>query len=266
MTPAPAPAPAPRTDITHRRVLVTGGAVRIGRAIVQTLAAQGWAVAIHCRSSRAEADALAASLGSPAHVVTGDLADEAQTRAVYAQARDALGGALGAVINNASLFEYDAADTATRESWDAHMETNLRAPFVLSQLLAADVADGQRGAVVNILDQRVLNLTPHFTSYTVSKAALWTLTQTMALGLAPRVRVNAVGPGPTLKSIHQTAAQFAAQNARVPLGDGAGPQDIADAVVYLLSARSVTGQMIAVDGGEHLGWGQVVVDGPLGRD
>ncbi|MGY8958651.1 MAG: SDR family oxidoreductase, partial [Alphaproteobacteria bacterium] len=141
-----------------------------------------------------------------------------------------------------------------RESWDVHMEVNLRAPFVLSQHMAAALPDGADGVIVNILDQRVWNLPPGFTSYTLSKAGLWTLTQTLALALAPRIRVNAIGPGPTMPSARQTETQFALQQASVPLKHGAPPEEVCQAVQYIVNARSMTGQMIALDGGQHLGW------------
>ena len=151
-------------------------------------------------------------------------------------------------------FERDDAHTATRESWDLHMQVNLRAPFVLTQAFARRLPDGWHGNVINILDQRVWNLTPFFTSYTVSKAALWALTQTLAMALAPRVRVNAVGPGPTLPSSRQTEEQFIRQWSSLPLARQVQPQEICDAVSFILGAPSMTGQMIAIDGGQHLGW------------
>jgi NAD(P)-dependent dehydrogenase (short-subunit alcohol dehydrogenase family) len=152
------------------------------------------------------------------------------------------------------MFERDEAMTVTRSSWDLHMETNLRAPFVLSQGFAAQLPDGHSGSIVNIVDQRVWNLTPHFTSYTVSKAGLWALTQTLALALAPRVRVNAIGPGPTLPSKHQTAEEFAEQCRSMPLQRGAALAEMAAALKFILASPSMTGQMIALDGGQHLCW------------
>jgi NAD(P)-dependent dehydrogenase (short-subunit alcohol dehydrogenase family) len=154
------------------------------------------------------------------------------------------------------VFERDEALTVTRASWDAHLETNLRAPFVLMQEFARNLPANASGAIVNILDERVWNLTPHFVSYTLSKAGLWTLTQVMAMALAPRIRVNAIGPGPTLPSPRQSAEQFARQGAAVPLKRGATPEEIAAAVRFVVGAASLTGQMIALDGGQHLGWAQ----------
>ena len=158
------------------------------------------------------------------------------------------------LVNNASLFERDEVLTATRDSWDQHMEVNLRAPFVLSQDFARQLPGGAAGHIVNILDQRVRNLTPHFTSYTLSKSGLWTLTRTLALALAPRIRVNGVAPGPVLPSPRQTQAQFDAQARATPLGRATAPEEIAAAVLFLLAAPSVTGQMLALDGGQHLNW------------
>jgi hypothetical protein len=159
-------------------------------------------------------------------------------------------------VNSASCFERDEVADMTRESWDRHLEPNLRAPLVLAQGFAEALPVGRCGVIVNLLDERVWNLTPHFISYTVSKSALWTLTRTLALALAPRIRVNGIGPGPTLPSARQSAEQFARQCASVPLGRGTSPDEICQAIQFLLAAGSVTGQMIALDGGQHLGWAQ----------
>jgi len=242
------------TDTPRGAALVTGGSRRIGRAIVLALAGRGHDVAIHHRSSPEDAEAVAAevrALGRRATVVSADLTDEAQVRTLTPAATAAL-GPLSILINNASVFEDDRVGSLERASWDRHMETNLRAPLVLIEAFAAQAPDGS--AVVNLLDQRVLKPDPRFISYALSRNGLWWATRTMAQALAPRIRVNGVGPGPTLKSIHQTEADFAAEAAAVPLGQGAAPQDIAAAVLYLIDARSVTGQMIAVDGGQHLAW------------
>ncbi len=241
-----------------RTALVTGGGKRIGRGVCLALGKAGFAVAVHCNTSRAEADATASDIrkaGGTAIVLRAALDDEAAVKRLIPDATAAL-GPIGLLINNASLFERDEWDNATRESWDAHLETNLRAPFVLMQDFAKHLPSEARGLVVNLLDERVWSLTPHFVSYTVSKAALWTLTQTMALALAPRIRVNAVGPGPTLPSSRQTQAQFDAQCAAVPLRHGSSPEEIAAAVLAMLDLPSMTGQMIALDGGQHMLWGE----------
>jgi len=239
-----------------RNALVTGAARRIGRAIALDLASAGYGVVVHYDRSEAEARAVAeeARAGGARAVALGcDLSDESAVGGLIACATDAL-GPLDCLINNASRFENDAVDTVTRESWDAHMETNLRAPFVLTQKFAAALPDSASGNVVNILDQRVWNLTPHFTSYTLSKAGLWTLTRTLALALAPRIRVNAVGPGPTLPSPRQTEEQFRRQAESTPLGRATTPQEICAAIRFILAAPAMTGQMIGLDSGQHLGW------------
>lgn len=236
--------------------LITGAAKRIGRTIALALAKDGYAVAIHYNSSAKDADALVSEVvnsGGKAIALQADLAVEKEVLTLIPRATKAL-GALGLVVNNASLFDRDEAMSVTRETWDAHMEANLRAPFVLIQGLAAQLPADAEGVAVNILDERVLNLTPHFVSYTLSKAGLWTLTQTLALALAPRVRVVGIGPGPTLPSPRQSAAQFARQAGAMPLKRGASPDEVAEAVRFILTARSMTGSIIMLDGGQHLAW------------
>ncbi|AOX16204.1 SDR family oxidoreductase [Kozakia baliensis] len=243
----PIPADIPRA------ALVTGGAKRIGRAMVEALAAQGFAVAIHYRSSRKEAEALLADIGGRGCVVEADLAQEAEVLSLAATVEREL-GPMGVLVNNASVFERDEWNDTTRESWDRHLEPNLRAPFVLTQAFANSLPKEAHGMVLNILDQRVWNLTPHFISYTVSKSALWTLTQSLALALAPRIRVNAIGPGPVLPAPGQSDAHFNTMRDKTPLGIGATPEEIARAALSLLCLPSVTGQMVALDGGQHLQW------------
>ena len=239
---------------TPPAALVTGAAKRIGRAIALSLGRQGWAVAVHHRRSPDEAAAVAAEIaaaGGRAVTLAADLSHEDETQGLMARAAERL-GPIGCLVNNASLFEPDEALTVSRASWDAHMETNLRAPLVLTQAFARQLPKDAEGAVINMIDQRVVNLTSHFISYTTSRAALWTLTQTLALALAPRIRVNAIGPGPTLPSPRQSQADFARQCAAMPLGRGATPDEIAQAVLFILQARSMTGELIALDGGQHL--------------
>ena len=236
--------------------LVTGGAARLGRAIALRLAGSGVSVAVHARRSLADAEETASAcrgLGVSAVVLDADLADERAVTTLVARAAAAL-GPIGILVNNASVFERDEWDDTTRESWDRHLEPNLRAPFVLTQAFAHALPPDRQGAVINILDQRVWSLTPHFVSYTISKAGLWALTQSMALALAPRIRVNAVGPGPAAPSARQSDAQFRRQCQSLPLGHGTSPEEVADAVLALLALPSVTGQMIATDGGQHLQW------------
>lgn len=240
-----------------RTALVTGGAKRIGRALVERLARERLAVAIHCNASRADADELAAAIereGGRACVVVGDLAEAGAVAGLVAAASEGLGRPIDLLVNNASVFEPDGIADLDRAAFERTLAINLTAPLVLARDLAAGLPEGAEGLVVNLLDQRVWKETPAFFSYQISKSALWTATRTMAQALAPRVRVCAIGPGPTLVGPRQHPADFARQSASVPLRHGGGPDEIADALVYLLRARSVTGQMIAVDGGQHLAW------------
>ena len=245
---AAAPAALPRA------ALVTGAARRIGAALAQDLAANGWKVAVHYHRSRDEAERLCqeiAEAGGRAVALGANLRDEAAVSRLVGDAAAAL-GPLGLLVNNASVFEFDDAASASRASWDLHLETNLRAPFVLTQRFAAALPAEAAGLVVNLLDTRVWNLAPGYLSYTLSKAGLWTLTQTLAQALAPRIRVNAIGPGPTLPSRGQSAADFQARRAGLPLGTGPDPGEIAQALRFLIAAPSMTGQMIGLDGGDHL--------------
>ncbi len=237
--------------------LVTGAGKRIGRALALTIADADYDVAVHYNSSSKDADdvvALIKAKGRKAVALRANLSQEASVSTLIKQASDAL-GPLNLLINSASAFQHDDVASMTRDSWDLHMEVNLRAPAKLSQDFAAQTLIGSDNLIVNIIDQRVLKLTPQFISYTASKAALWALTRTMAQGLGPAgIRVNAIGPGPTLKNPRQSDEDWRRQNEATILGHGADPKDICGALVYLLSARSVTGQLIAVDGGQHLSW------------
>ena len=241
---------------TPRTALVTGAAKRLGRAIAIDLAAAGWNLALHYNTSETDARETAEAVsrtGRRVALLKADLACEAETQALVARATAEL-GPLTALVNSASLFENDDWQSASRASWDAHMEVNQRAPFVLSQAFAAALPEGMGGAIVNLVDQRVLKPTPQFMTYSLSKAGLHWLTVTLAQGLAPRIRVNAVGPGPTMRNERQSEADFARQREATVLGCGAEPDDVCAAVRYLLDAPAVTGQMIAVDGGQHLVW------------
>jgi NAD(P)-dependent dehydrogenase (short-subunit alcohol dehydrogenase family) len=236
--------------------LVTGGAKRIGRAIVERLAGAGYSVAIHCGSAREDADSLAAALtaqGGRACVISADLADPVAVDAILPAAETAL-GPVTLLVNNASSFLLDDIRTIDVATWNRQFSINLRAPSVLAGAMANRLPDGLDGAIVNIIDQRVWKLTPQYYSYTLTKAALLTATQTMAQALAPRIRVNAVGPGPTLPNSHDGESRMRTEIAGTLLGRQVDPGDIAEAVLYLARARSVTGQMIAVDAGQHLGW------------
>ncbi|WP_420479482.1 SDR family oxidoreductase [Brevundimonas sp. FT23028] len=243
-----------KPDADRGVALVTGGGKRIGKAICLELARAGFDLVIHYRGSGDAAGAVAEdvrALGRRAATVQGDLSVEAEVRGVVPAAVEAL-GPLTVLVNNASVFEDDRVGGLGRDSWDAHIETNLRAPIVLAEAFAAQAPDG--GCVVNLLDQRVLKPDPRFFSYALSRNGLWWATRTMAQALAPRIRVNGVGPGPTLPSIHQSAADFAAEAAAVPLRKAGSPEAVAAAVRWLVEADLVTGQMIAVDGGQHLAW------------
>jgi NAD(P)-dependent dehydrogenase (short-subunit alcohol dehydrogenase family) len=239
--------------------LVTGGAKRVGRAICLALGEAGYAVAIHHRGDRDAARALAAEIegkGGRAAPVYADLSNADETSGLIAKASAAV-GPLTLLVNNASHFGDDSIETLTPESWAEHIEPNLFGPILLIQTFARTAAALPKDAdpsVVNIIDQRVLRPNPQFFSYTISKSALYTATQTLAQALAPRIRVNGVGPGPTLPSIHQSQATFDAEVAGVLLKRKTELSDITDAVLYLAAARAVTGQMIAVDAGQHLGW------------
>jgi NAD(P)-dependent dehydrogenase (short-subunit alcohol dehydrogenase family) len=237
-----------------RAALVTGAARRIGAVIAIELAKSGFDVAIHYGRSREEAERTAEAvraLGRRAAVLDADLGREAEVERLVGRAVEAL-GPLELLVNNASVFLDDGWDSGDRALWDAHMEVNLRAPLTLARAFAGQARAG--ASIVNIIDQRVLKPTPQFFSYSISKAALWFATRTLAQALAPKVRVNAVGPGPTLASIHQGPEDFAAEAAGVLLQRCSTPEEIARAVLYLVDAPSVTGQMIAVDAGQHLGW------------
>jgi NAD(P)-dependent dehydrogenase (short-subunit alcohol dehydrogenase family) len=234
--------------------LVTGGAKRIGRAICLELAVAGFDVAVHHRDSHDEAADLVReieALGRRAVGLSADLADVIATQELIGRAVGAL-GPLSVLVNNASVFADDRLDTITGASWAAHLDVNLRAPVLLAQVFARQAPDG--AAIVNILDQRVLKPDPRFFSYGLSKSALWVATRSMAQELAPRIRVNGVGPGPTLPSVHQTANEFEAEARATPLQRAGSPEAVAGAVRWLVDAEQVTGQMIAVDGGQHLAW------------
>jgi len=260
---------APWSDAIPRSIprtaLVTGAAKRLGRAIALALADAGFNVVVHCHASGESAEATAADIrarGVAAAVLAADFADEAQVAGLLDRVPAAL-RPVGVLVNNAGSFQRDEWNDATRASWDAHVEPNLRAPFVLMQRFAAALPPGAEGVVINMLDQRVWSLTPHFVSYSVSKAGLWALTRSMALALAPRVRVNGIGPGPTLPSARQTPAQFARQSGSLPLGHGATAEEVGRAVLAILALPAMTGQMLALDGGQHLQWSAPPIREPL---
>ena len=244
------------TSKDTRAALVTGAARRIGRAIALALSEAGYAIAIHAHRAIAEADALRADIaraGGRAEIVRADLADHAAVMALVPSAVAAV-GPLTLLINNAAMFEPDEIGKLDRALWDRQFAVDLRAPVFLAESFAAQAPRGADASIVNVLDQRVLKPTPQFVSYGLAKSALHTATRTLAQALAPGVRVNAVAPGPTFASSRQQPADFGAQAAALPLGRGPSAEEIAAAVVYLAGARSVTGQTIAVDGGQHIAW------------
>ncbi len=249
-----------------KRALVTGASARLGRAMAISLARAGWDVAVHYGSSEVQAEGVVAEIAEldrRAAAVQADLAEEDQVQTLVARSSDALGGPLSLLVNNAAAFDHDTIRTASLESWNKHIGINLRAPFVLCQKFAeqapkalADARDEPvaQASIINIIDQRVRKLTPHFMTYTLAKSALWTLTQTAAQGLAPDVRVNAIGPGPTLIGARESDSHFARQRAGTVLERGSDVEDVTGAMHYLIGAKSVTGQLICTDGGQHLAW------------
>ncbi|MEM1272254.1 MAG: SDR family oxidoreductase [Pseudomonadota bacterium] len=245
--------------------LVTGAGHRLGQAMAVALAKSGMDVAVHYARSGAGANetvALIEKAGQKGIALQADLLDQDATEALVPRASEAL-GPLSVLVNNASIFEYDTIETATQESWDRHMSSNLRAPFMLTQAFARQAPDPTRddmgepraqAMVVNMIDQRVRKLTPEFMTYTLAKMGLWAFTRTAAQALAPRIRVNGIGPGPTLRGGRQSDDHFAAQRAATILNRGSNPDDIVGALLYLWSAPAVTGQLICTDGGQHLAW------------
>lgn len=234
--------------------LVTGAARRIGQALARDLAQHGWTVALHCRKSMGEAEALAREIhahGGTASVFTADLERVAEIEALVAACTNRLGPPT-CLINNASEFLLDRIETMDEALWDRHLDVNLKAPVFLAQAMVRHLPGDAHGNIINIIDQRVWKLTPEFFSYTISKAGLWTATQTLAQSLAPRIRVNAIGPGPVLRSVHQTDADFDAEKQSTLLKTGPSTAEIAAAVRFILATPSMTGQMIALDSGQHL--------------
>ena len=237
-------------------VLITGAARRIGRQLALDLAADGYDIALHYNSSLAEAEAVAAEikkLGRRAALLQGDLAHadigERLVSAAIAQL-----GQVSVLINNASIFEEDELGDITAASWGRHIDINLRAPVMLAQAFAKALPAAAFGNIINIIDQRVWKLNPRFFSYTLSKSGLWTATRTLAQALAPRIRVNAIGPGPALPSARMSNADFAKQENSTLLKRGTSPAEISAAAKFILSQPAMTGQMIALDGGQHLLW------------
>ena len=244
------------TPKAAKTVLITGAAHRLGRVLALNMARQGWSVGVHYHGSDADAAAVVSEIkqaGGRAAAVRADLSDTGDVAHLIPACAKAL-GPVSCLINNASVFEYDDIASVAPALWCRHLSVNVTAPVFLTQALAAALPAGIPGNVINIIDQRVWKPTPHFLSYAASKSLLWSMTQTLAQALAPRIRVNAIGPGPMLQSVHQTVQEFHQQSAAVPLGRGTSPDEIAACVRFILDAPAMTGQMIALDGGQHLAW------------
>jgi NAD(P)-dependent dehydrogenase (short-subunit alcohol dehydrogenase family) len=245
-------------------VMVTGAGDRVGQALALGCAQAGMNVVLHAHSNmdkaRTHRDTIRA-LGVKAEAIQCDLLQGYQVASLIARATDLIGQPIDGLINNASIFEGDSAADFTQQSWDRHFDIHVRAPSVLARDLAAALPEGRLGSVVNIIDQRVFKLTPQFYTYTLSKAAMATATKTLAQALAPRVRVNGVAPGPVLRNVRQAEADFQKQVDTSILGTGSPPDSIVEAVLWLMAARSVTGQVVAVDGGQSLVWQTPDVDG-----
>ncbi len=237
-------------------VLITGAAQRIGRQLALDLADKGWAVAVHYNTSRDDANDVVADIaakGGRAVAVQGDLSAGGVPEQIVARSAEAL-GPLTCLINNASRFEPDEAESMTQEGWDLHLNTNLRAPVFLAQAFVAQFPEGAHGNIINLIDQCVLKLNPTYFSYTASKSALWTVTRTLSQSLAPRIRVNAIGPGPALPHVRMKEGDFAERTEQTLLQRGTSPEEISSALSFILSAPALTGQMIVLDGGQHLVW------------
>ncbi|OYU52756.1 MAG: short chain dehydrogenase [Alphaproteobacteria bacterium PA1] len=247
-----------------KTVLVTGAGQRLGLAIAQKLAKAGHTVILHASNSIAQAEAAAESLraeGAKAYAVQADLLVEADVASLITRASSLAGVPITGLVNNASIFEGDEASDFTRASWDRHFDVHVRVPCELARNLAAALPAGQSGSIVNLIDQRIFKLTPQFFTYTLSKAALATATHTLAQALAPHVRVNGVAPGPTARNIRQSDEDFQKQVDATLLGTGSPVDDVVEAVCFLLNAEAVTGQIMAVDGGQSLIWRTADVDG-----
>ena len=240
--------------------LVTGASKRIGKEISIKLARENKNVVIHYNKSEKAAISLNKELNKNfkvfSTIIKADLSKPDQIKKLFSTLKKK-NLIVDCLINNASTFYYDNIKKVNLNSWNKHIIPNLYSPLMLSKEFAKNLPNDIYGNIINIIDQRVLNLTPHFLSYTISKSGLWTLTKTLALELAPKIRVNAIGPGPTIKSKFQTENEFSMQCKSLPLKEGAEPEHVAETILFLLKVKSITGQIIALDGGQHLGWGQV---------
>lgn len=254
----------PAPPVTYTAALVTGAARRLGREMALGLARRGVHIALHYNSNAEEAEKTAneiRALGVKCVTLQANLLDEDETQGLVDRAREGLGQDLDVLINSASVFKYDSIKSASKSSWDMNIDSNLRAPFVLSQKFAEQAPrasvqdDGEMCAnacIVNMIDQRVRKLTKEYMTYTIGKMGLWAFTQTSARALGPHVRVNGIGPGSTMQGAEQSDEQFREHRQGAPLQRGANPDDIVQAMNFLLDARAFTGQLLCVDGGMHL--------------
>jgi len=236
-------------------LLITGGGKRVGKELALFLGASGYEIVIHYRASKAAADAVAKTItqgGGQAVTLKADLENTGEAKNLIDRAAEKLGRPVSGLINNAAAFQQDTLESFNQTSFEKNINTNLRAPMLLCQAFAKALPKKTPGAIVNIIDQRVLNLTPGFLTYTLSKHALLTLTRILAVELGPQIRVNGIGPGPTLPSVYQSEEDFANEVAGLPLGKGPTLNEIARATKFLLETPAMTGQMIALDGGQHL--------------
>ena len=244
-----------------KNVLITGAGKRIGAAIAKSFAKDQWNIALHYNNSYKEIKSLSKEIEKKYNIKTtsikADLSNLKEVNKIIPIVSKKL-GPINCLINNAAAFKYDNLETMTFKSWDLHMNTNIRAPIFLCKSFIEYFPKNHNGNIINIIDQRVWNLTPHFTSYTISKSALWTLTQTLALSLSPNIRVNAIGPGPTIKSKRQTNKEFVDQYKRMPLKKKVNLNEITNFIQIIINSPSITGQMIALDSGQHLGWAQSI--------
>ena len=243
-------------NISYKTALITGGAKRIGRVMCKYLAEEGWSICLHYLNSNKEADEtleIIDKLGGKAIKVKANLNNETETRELFNSAKNAI-GPIGLLINNASIFYPEDWHEVTDLSWNNNFNINLKAPFILSQEFAKSLPKNSNGLILNLIDQRVLNLKSDFFSYTISKSALYSLTKSMALFLSPKIRVNGISPGPTLKSKNQTSKQFEDQILRTPLKKQIGLNEINSAIDYIFKNKSITGEVLTLDSGQSLGW------------